>query len=397
MFCPGGSQSLTRVDQHVWYYGMVLHDPYSRGPPGPSGLRGTVLAAGGAGIDYYGGVNSTEVYSPTTGTWAATGSLVAAARIGIRMVLLSNGNILAAGGGYLVQFSPDVHLASAEVYNPTIGTWTATGSMTIARAGFEMVRLPNGNVLAAGGVDYTNFMGTSASAEVYNPTTGIWTATGSFVTARTRFQMVVLPDGRVLAAGGESTDLLSLDSAEVYNPTSGIWTATGSLISTRLDFQMVLLINGKVLAAGGRDETEYRNGRVSSRLASAELYNPTTGTWTTTGSLASARQEFQMVGLPGGNVLAAGGFGEDYLLASAEVYSLTSGTWTATSPLAIARQDFQMVLLPSGSVLAAGGATARQFISDPLASAEVYSPTIGTWTATNPLASARYNFQMVAF
>ena len=355
-----------------------------RATPGPPALRGNILAAGGIN----GGTavaNLAEVYNPTMGTWSATGSLTAA-RYNFQMVLLNNFNVLAAGG----QTPARPQLVDAEVYSPSTGTWTATGSLSAGRHDFQMVLLRNGNVLAAGGFGNGIFLD---SAEVYSPTNGTWSATGSFpgggANAREFFGMVLLPSGNVLAAGGSNQGGI-VASALVYSPTMGTWTATGSLATARYGFQMLLLPNGNVLAAGGAN-----NGGSAGLLASAELYNATTGTWSPTGSLLSGRLNFQMVLLSNGNVLAAGGetIGGAAALASAEVYSPTTGTWTPTGSLASARYSFQMALLPNGNVLAASGYNG----SDYLTSAEVYSPMTSTWTATGSLANPRSFFQMAGF
>ena len=311
---------------------------------------GDALAAGG--IDNDAALASAEVYSPAAGTWAATGSL-ATARLVFQMVLLRNGNVLAAGG----QDSSGLGatpLASAEVYNPAAGTWIATGTLTLPRTFFQMMLLPNGNVLAAGGRNPPNVAGSGttpalASAEVYNPAAGTWTATGALGSASETFAMVLLANGNVLAAGQgyllssqtTTTPATFQSFASVYNPASGTWTATGAFDTPRILFQMVLLPNGNVLAAGGQSQPP--NG--DSPLASAEIYNPTAGTWTTTGPLTTPRASFEMVLLSNGNVLAVGGNDNNVTLASAEVYSPAAGTWTATGPLATARSDFQMVLL----------------------------------------------------
>src|SRR5450432_2418807 len=122
---------------------------------------------------------------------------------------------------------------------------------------------------------------------------------------------------------------------------------TGSLVTARVSHTATALPNGKVLVAGGA-------GTNFGTLASAELYDPASGTWTTTGSLASARAGQTATLLPNGKVLVAAGFGGPSL-ASAELYDPASGTWTATGGLAIARYNHTATLLPNGKVLVAGG------------------------------------------
>lgn len=320
-------------------------------------------------------------------------------RTDFQMVLLPDGNVLAAGG-----IDDNVTLASADLYNPAAGTWTATGSLATARLVFQMVLLRNGNVLAAGGQDSSGLAANPlASAEVYNPATGAWAATGALTIPRTFFQMVLLPNGNVLAAGGRNPPNVpgsgmtpALASAEVYNPTAGTWTATGALGSASEAFAMVLLSNGNVLAAGQGYLLSSQTLTTPATFQSfASVYNPAAGTWTATGAFNTPRIFFQMILLPNGNVLAAGGESQppygDSPLASAEVYNPAAGTWTTTGPLTTPRANFEMVLLPNGNVLAVGGSDDNVT----LASAEVYNPAAGTWTATGPLATARGSFQMV--
>src|SRR5436309_11932652 len=110
-----------------------------------------------------------------------------------------------------------------------------------------------------------------------------WEYTGSLKTARFHHTATLLPDGRVLVVGGEhGRDPLA--SAELYDPATGTWSATGSLNTARDSHTATLLPNGNVLVAGGE--------ATSGDLASAELYDPATGTWTATGSLTAAR-DFQ--------------------------------------------------------------------------------------------------------
>jgi N-acetylneuraminic acid mutarotase len=151
-----------------------------------------------------------------SGGFNNTGSMNAA-RVDHTATLLTNGEVLIAGGNN----NTDGYLASAELYNPATGKWTVTGSMTVARDGHEAVLLQNGQVLVAGGYNPTACCGAPplASAELYNPSTGTWTATGSMSTGRIDFTLTLLSNGEVLAAGGFNNGALS--NAELYNPATG--------------------------------------------------------------------------------------------------------------------------------------------------------------------------------
>jgi hypothetical protein len=126
----------------------------------------------------------------------------------------------------------------------------------------------------------------------------------------------------VLVAGGHGSNSVDLASAELYDPASGSWTASGSLATARYGHTATLLPNGQVLVAGG-----FAPG---GRIASAELYDPASGSWTATGSLGAAREFHTATLLPNGNVLVAGGFGTSAVLASAELYGGPMPTPTPT-------------------------------------------------------------------
>ena len=253
------------------------------------------------------------------------------------------------------------------------GTWSITGSLAIARAFHTATLLSDGRVLVTGGNN-------TASAELYDPGTGNWTATGSLNTARYFHRATLLPDGKVLVAGGfffNGSRGHTLASAELYDPTTGVWTFTGNLATARQDEILLLLPTGKVLAAGGDNQTGF--------LATTELYDPLTGTWAATGSLTTARAATATL-LPDGKVLAAGGK-NPIALASAELYDSASGTWSATGSLGTARLA-PLTLLPDGKVLAPGGIDAN---SSSLASAELYDVGLGFASAWRPKITAIRN------
>ena len=298
-----------------------------------------------------GSLVSAELYDPGTGTWSTTGSLADQRKL-LTATLLPNGMVLVAGG-YDTSFGGG-SLASAELYDPATGTWSTTGSLKTARSGHTATLLPNGKVLVAGGTQTGSSL---VSAELYDPATGTWSTTGILNTARTEHTATLLPNGKVLVAGGLNG--VSLASAELYDPAIGTWTTTGSLNGARYLDTATLLPNGKVLVAGGIGST--------GALASAELYDPATGIWSLTGTLNEARLEHTATLLPNGQVLVAAG-----LIVSAELYDPATGTWSATGSLNQARARHTATLLPNGQVLAAGGTTGVNW----LATAELYGSPV---------------------
>jgi hypothetical protein len=170
---------------------------------------------------------------------------------------------------------------------------------------------------------------------------GTFQKTGSMNVARTSHTATLLANGEVLVAGGDNSGVGGgwLASAELYNPATGTWALTGSMNVPRESHQAVRLQNGLVLVAGGSN--------ASGTLASAELYNPSTGTWTTTGSMSTARSGFNLTLLPNGEVLAAQG-------TSAELYNPATGTWAATGAPTSSIGGPNAALLQDGEVLAVG-------------------------------------------
>ena len=295
--------------------------------------------------------------------------------------VLPSGEVLVAGGGDLAsEFQ-----ASAELYDTVADTWTATVDMAINRSRHTATLLPNGRVLIAGG--YTSSVGVTSVArvDVYDPATGTWSATGNMLADRYYHTATLLPNGKVLVAGGYSfsAGLTSVASAELYDPATGIWTATGNMVTDRYEHVATLLPNGKVLVAGGISDS------AGMSVASAELYDPATGTWTTTGNMTSDRFDHTSTMLPDGKVLVAGGTANSTGggLASAELYDPALGTWTATGNMTTDRYYHTATLLPNGQVLVTSG---RSDLGGILTSAELYDPATSTWAATVNMASDRY-------
>ena len=302
--------------------------------------NGKVLVAGGQGSSL--ALRSAELYDPATGVWTFTGRLNFT-RIGHTATLLPDGKVLVAGGHGGADLLPAYTQRSAELYDPATGAWTFTGPLNKARQFHTATLLPDGKVLVAGGY-YFNQDHQQDTTELYNPATGAWTYTGRLNIARIGHTATLLPDGKVLVTGG---NLGSRTSAELYDPATGVWTPTGSLIGARYGHTATLLPDGKVLIAGGITA----DGTVISRAA---LYDPATGAWAPTRSLNTARTVHTATLLANGKVLVAGGWGGPYLT-SAELYDPATGAWTPTRSLNEARMQHTATLLPDGKVLVAGG------------------------------------------
>jgi uncharacterized delta-60 repeat protein len=340
--------------------------------------NGKVLVAGGGKYDTTGAVyhSSCELYDPSKGTWAGTGSL-GSARLGHTATLLRNGKVLMAGG-----YRGENTLASAQLYDPTTGAWTNTGTLGTSRTGHTATLLPNGNVLVAAGETGDVFHDTplTASAELFNPSTGTWTTTDAMTLARSAHTATLLATGKVLVAGGAGDPSVTA-TAELYDPSDGgQWFGSATSTVARALHTTTLLPNGQVLVAGGSNGT--------TTLGNAELYDPPSKTFLATGALSS-RSRHTATLLSDGRVLVAGG-SSGSILATAELYDRATGTWTATGNLKTGRYDHTATLLSNGKVLVTGGIRRGTFTNSDVSSVELFDPSSGIWTLTGSLATARH-------
>ena len=290
--------------------------------------------------------------------WSTTSSSPTP-RYGAWAASLLDGRILVAGGD-----NATGGLASADLYDPATSTWSATGSMNVPRSNYisQAVVLKDGRVLVASGCcDLDSGPAATGTAELYDPATGQWTFTGNPNVRRTFAQLVPLKDGRVLAVAGLLPDGATFaDAAEIYDPAKGIWTLTGKMTVPRYGPAVARMGDGRVLVAGGQNEV--------SALDSAELFNPATGTWSavaplpagpTTGPSAIAMQDGRVL-VVGGSLSVPQTFGAYSWMTPTAGFVFDGTGWTSTGPFTVPRDSGAILAnLRSGRVLLVGGSENR--------------------------------------
>jgi hypothetical protein len=294
-----------------------------------------------------------------TGSFSATGSMGTPRNVP-SAAALPDGRILLAGG-----YNGAAAVTSAEIFGPTSSTFSPTGSMGIARDDAAAAPLPDGRVLVAGG--FTNMLPFYlATAETFDPATGAFSVTGSMTTPRSGAAAALLPDRRVLVAGGQNTTdpQFDLNSAEVYNSATGTFSAVPALMGARrYGVAAAPLPDGRVLIAGGYNMA---NGP----LASAEIFDPATYTFSPTGSMGTRREFASASPLPDGRVLVAGGTdGLTTGLSSAEIFDPATNTFSPTASMGAGRDGPAAAPISDGRVLVAGGYNGTTYLS----SAETFS------------------------
>jgi Galactose oxidase, central domain len=296
---------------------------------------------------------------------------------------------LITGGWYQTAYGVRVELDSAELFDPETGTFTRTGDMTSPRVFHTATLLPDGRVLIAGG-GFGHYL---ATAELYDPLTGTFIATGNMVTARSGPTLTLLDSGKVLIAGG-AAGITSYGTAvavpELYDPRTGTFTPTGDYaargngseygVTGLATAKAVSLPNGKVLIAAE---------------PTAELYHPDANTFSLTGEMTTnpfgGKPEY-IAGrtatlLTNGKVLVTGGAQEDLgYFGEAELYDPPTGKFAEAGNMTRRRAYHTATLLGDGTVLIAGSAVGPGASG----SAELYNPATGRFVITADMISPRF-------
>jgi hypothetical protein len=357
----------------------------------------------------------------------AAGASLSACRTGHTATLLADGTVFVVGSGmdpdggeniynlgtcgYTQQSSVPAQ-STAEIYSPAAASFTAAAPPAYSSMGGQSATLlADGRVLLTGGIAPPHGTGTYASAEIYDPATKTFTATGNMNVARANHVSALLSNGKVLVTGGAPNA-----SAELYDPKSGVFTAIASppLAANRFYGTATVLANGQVLIAGGCDCVYVpATGGVTDALLSAEIYDPVANSFSATGSLQSGHMNHTATLLPNGSVLIVGGLSSvaenisgafpqiavGTVSATAEIYAPASRQFTTTaSAPKLPRAFHAATLLANGAVLISGGLTqwpnldmfATVFTAVPVFAyqTETYDPGTGAF-ATGALTPAR--------
>jgi hypothetical protein len=339
-----GNTTLT-IAPSGWYPGASLLTPVQLTSATPIAGNKVLVAGGYDGQTVHG---TTQIYDALADSWSAGGNLTLA-RSGHTATLLADGTILLAGGGATTGVT-----ATAEVYDPVSHTSSAAGQLAVPRENHTATLLPNGKVLVVAGNSVPGGGPALNSADLYDPATNTWSAAGSLAGIRYFHTATLLPNGRVLVAGGWEpgtgglfgTPPMHLDTAELYDPATNTWSPAGSMAIGRSNHTATLLADGRVLAVAGAGP---------GAATTAEFYDPVTNTWSDAPELAAPRMSHTATLLPDGRVLIAGGFHLGFATTTSEIYHPDLVAWSQADNLTFARFDHVAILLPTGAVLVSGG------------------------------------------
>jgi cellulose synthase/poly-beta-1,6-N-acetylglucosamine synthase-like glycosyltransferase/transposase len=371
----------------LWPSGTVNEFTTATSMPGGARTAGGIAVLPNGKILLAGGTNGTTystslLYDPSADTWTSTGNLNTPREAGY-LTVLPNGKALIIGGN-----NGGTYLSTAELYDPDTGTWTATGNnmRNGVRSGPAVVQLNNGKVLVAGGNSTAGLTGITTS-ELYDPSTNTWTATTGNLRggARAVPSYSALPNGQVLIASG-FTGAAILTTSEIYNPDTDTWTlTTGSLRNGgRIVGSTISLNTGKILFAGGTAD-------LTNPVSTAEIFDPSTQTWTTTSSLVTRRLSSGISALPSGKILMTGGGGFSSYLSSSEIYDPITATWTAGPFLPSNRAPVtQNLNLKDGRIFFPGGQSGAA-TSTAISTAVLYNPELSEMNISSDDSNRRFN------
>jgi IPT/TIG domain/Bacterial Ig-like domain (group 2)/Galactose oxidase, central domain len=339
----------------------------------------TAVAQGQANMQaVFGSLSGSTSITIKGRTFVPVGSMMEA-RLSPTATLLPGGKVLITGGSELNSLS-----GTAELYDPIAKSFSYTGLMTTARTLHTATLLGNGQVLIVGGVapipNAPGYSQETATAELYNPTTGSFTSTGSMHFPRYGHTATLLSTGKVLVVGGyQNNGDNSVSTAEVYDPSTNTFSSTDSLSPSRGGATVTSLNDGTTLVAGGI--TSFLAGTI---LNGSEIYNPSTATFSAIANLPFAEYQQSATVLANGTVLIADG-NMTSLIPHAATYDPVAQTFSVIASPAMARLGHSATFLNDGTVLLVGGEDPSLNLT--YTTAELYNPATQTFIGAGATAT----------
>lgn len=290
---------------------------------------------------------------------------------------LRTGHVLVAGG----MVGGGQSVASMELVDPVRNTVREAGRLAQARLNHSATLLPDGRVVMAGGYGGSYL----ASVEVVNADGSRVRPGGSLRVARSGHTATLLGDGRILLTGGVGKGWTFLSSAEIYDPATGRSALVGSLSAARESHTATLLEDGRVLVVGG-----HQGRRANMEVfAGAEVFDTRTGRFEPAGVMRTPRHKHDAVRLADGRVLVVGGADhtDRVHFATTEVWVPRKASFQPGPKMAQARYKIAgtSIVLPDGDVLLTGGARVVERLS---AAAWEFQALAGTLPAAYRFAAA---------
>lgn len=302
----------------------------------------------------------------------------------LKMTLLPNGKVLGTIQGGLSQVTTDTPL----LYDPQTNTWSTTSSLGESIGGQTTTVLPNGKVLLAGGYTYcpADYQACATTiAKLYNPSTDTWAAVPSMPHPHADHAAVLLPNGKVAIIGGDDSDISTprvIASVDVYDPATNAWETAHDLPTPRFSHTALLLHNGRVLVLGGAVPAGFPTASVGCGVSNCSS------------SPVASRRPAQLAAsfIPEQPLMPFCGInGCSFATNSVVIYNPASDSWSNAASLPELRFDYTATVLPTGELLLAGGQTLLPsgMLSVPLSTTLLYDPTHDGWASGPAMHSTR--------
>ena len=299
---------------------------------------------------------------------------------------LKDGRILLVGG-----MLDGVALANVEIYDPESNSYQLTGSLNEPRFDHSATLLPDGRVLVVAGNDnreYTRGGYYLSSAEIYDPSNGSWSVTQPLYFHGVGHCAILFKDGRVLVVAGDIRpgDDGADDGVEIFDPLNNTWSAAAYHTGIGESPTATLLNDGRVLFT--------RNYNTETDIAETDIYDPTSNTWQSAGAISTGHiYGATTVLLQDGRVMVIGGKDYVHVLSQVDIYDPDTGIWSQAAPLHQGRLAHTATVLPDGRVVVVGGFKRWeddwQNPDNYLNSVEIYNPCTGQWEEGPALQASR--------